>query len=558
MNGQRADGRRAAVQRQYALSLVKRVLGQALALGFCGIAFCGDSPAPAKSRIGREVSVPRHLQEDEEYSAPVPELLKHGKLLFNANWTEQEGGGRPLSKGTGKELTDTSAPLTGRRAFNRISAPDANSCAGCHNIPYGISGGGGDFVTNVFVLGHRLDFATFDPNDKVPTRGSTDENGRPMSLQSVGNLRSSTGMFGAGYIEMLARQMTADLQAIRDQMQLGQSVNLSVKGVSFGTLTRRADATWDTSRVEGLSRMSVVAPTPLDRPSLVVRPWHQAGNVVSIREFSNNAFNHHHGIQTTERFGRDTDLDGDGFVNEMTRADVTAVSLYQAALAVPGRVIPRDSEIEKAVLTGESVFVKIACARCHVPALPLSGPGWMYTEPSPYNPPTNLRPGEAKTVSMDLTSPELPQPRLTPLLPDRDVLIVPAYTDLKLHDITDPNEPAESEALDMNWFVWSPKFSDGNRRFLTKRLWGCANEPPFFHHGLFTTLRQAVLAHHGEALAERRAFQELPAYEQDSLIEFLKTLQVLPPGVGYLVVDENFQPREWPPAARLSAVTGGQ
>ena len=124
--------------------------------------------------------------------------------------------------------------------------------------------------------------------------------------------------------------------------------------------------------------------------------------------------------------------------------------------------------------------------------------------------------------------------------------MVPAYTDLKLHDITDPNEPEEAEALDMNWFVWSPKFSGGNRRFLTKRLWGAANEPPFFHHGLFTTLRQAVLGHHGEALNERRAFQALPEYDQDSLIEFLKTLQVLPVGTKALIVDENFRPRAWP------------
>ena len=43
-------------------------------------------------------------------------------------------------------------------------------------------------------------------------------------------------------------------------------------------------------------------------------------------------------------------------------------------------------------------------------------------------------------------------------------------------------------------------------------------------------MRQAVLAHHGEALAERRAFEQLPPDEQDALIEFLKTLQVLPPG----------------------------
>ena len=497
--------------------------------------------------IGSELSVPHHLADDQEFTLPLLELLKQGKILFNANWTEQEGGGRPLSKGTGKQLTDRSEPLVGKRAFNRISAPDSNSCAGCHNMPYGISGGGGDFVTSVFVLGHRFDFVTFDPNDKKPTKGSVDEKGNPVSVQTVGNFRATTAMFGAGYIEMLARQMTAELQTIRDRLKLGETAELRAKGVYFGKLTRRKDATWDISKIEGLPRMSVTSPTPLDRPTLVIRPWHQAGNAVSIREFSNNAYNHHHGIQTEERFGRDTDLDGDGFVNEMTRADVTAVSLYQAALQVPGRVIPRDPEIEKAVFEGEKRFTKIGCARCHLPALALDNHEWIYTEPNPYNPPTNLKAGETKTVSMNLASLDLPPPRLTPLLPDNKVVIVPAYTDLKLHDITNPDEPEEAEALDMNWFVWSPKFSGGNRRFLTKRLWGSANEPPYFHHGLFTTLRQAVLGHYGEALPERQAFQHLSEYEQDSLIEFLKTLQVLPPGTQYLVVDENFHPREWPP-----------
>ncbi|MGR8933799.1 MAG: di-heme oxidoredictase family protein, partial [Gammaproteobacteria bacterium] len=395
----------------------------------------------------------------------------------------------------------------------------------------------------VFVLGHRFDFVTFDPKDKKPTRGSVDEKGRPIALQTVGNFRATTGLFGAGYIEMLARQMTADLQAIRDRMKLGETAALRSKGVYFGKLTRRKDATWDTSQVEGLPRLSLISSTPLEAPNLIIRPWHQAGNAVSLREFTNNAYNHHHGIQTLERFGRGTDLDGDGFVDEMTRADVTAVSLYQAALQVPGRVIPRDPDIEKAVMAGERTFSKIGCVRCHVPALPLDKQGWLYSEPNPFNPPTNLRLGETKTVTLDLTRRDLPLPRLTPLLPKRDTVIVPAYTDLKLHDITDPNEPAEAEALDMNWFVWSPKFSDGNRRFLTKRLWGCTNEPPYFHHGLFTTLRQAVLAHHGEALKERQVFQALPDSERDALIEFLKTLQVLPPGTEHLVVDENFRPR---------------
>ena len=500
--------------------------------------------------IGKEVSVARHLQDDEEFGLSVVELIDHGRLLFEASWTNQEGGGRPLSKGTGKPLIDDSAPLVDARSFNRISGPDANSCAGCHNQPFGISGGGGDFVTNVFVLGQRFDFVTFDPDDKVPTRGSVDENGDATSLSTIGNLRATTGMFGSGYIEMLARQMTAELQSIRDGIALGGSAELWTKGINFGKLTLNEDGIWDTSQVAGLSRASLEAPTPLDRPSLIVRPWHQAGNVVSIREFTNNAYNHHHGIQSTERFGRDTDLDGDGFVDELSRADVTAASLYQATLAVPGRVIPRDPVIEQAVLNGEAVFDRIGCAGCHVSELPLDKEGWNYSEPNPYNSAGNLRPGDAANLVVDLTGDDLPQPRLKLNGEKEDTVLVPAYTDLKLHDITDPDEPLHAEALDMNWFVWSPKFSEGNRRFLTKRLWGAANQPPYFHHGRFTTMRQAILGHHGEALEERRAFQSLPKYDQDSLIEFLKTLQVLPPGTAPLVVDERFEAREWPPAVR--------
>ena len=497
--------------------------------------------SPQRADIGREVSIPRHLEDDEEFKTPILELIEHGRKLFSASWTEQEGAGRPLTNGTGKELSDPSRPLVGARSFNRISAPDANSCAGCHNQPYGIAGGSGDFVTNVFVLAQRFDFVNFEQGELV------DERKQPIRLDSVGNSRSTTGMFGAGYLEMLAREITADLHVIRDSMTLGDSRELHSKGISFGTLTRRKDGLWDMSKVQGIPRLSILAPMPIDRPSLVIRPWHQAANVVSLREFANTSFNHHHGIQTSERFGRDTDLDGDGFVNEMTRADVTAVSMFQATMAVPGRVIARDRQIEEAVLSGERTFTAIGCARCHVPELPLTRAGWIFAEPNPYNPPTNLRPGDAANLRVDLTDARLPLPRLVASHQVPDVIYVPAYTDFKLHDITDASEPGEAEPIDMNQSLVSPKLRDGNRRFLTKRLWGVANEPPYFHHGRFTTMRQAVLGHHGEAVAERRAFERLPVADQDALIEFLKTLQVLPPGTRHPIVDERYETRAWPP-----------
>lgn len=492
--------------------------------------------------IGREVSVPRHLVDGEEYTLPTKKLLEHGLLLLRANWTSQEGAGRPLSKGTGGPLSDPHDPLVFPRAFNRVSSPDASSCAGCHNAPFGIPGGGGDFVTGVFVLGQRFDFATFDPADPVVTKGTLQEDRIPATLDTIANYRATLGMFGSGYIELLAREMTEDLRAQRDALKPGESAALASKGVSFGVLARLADGTWDTSRVEGLAPASLLSGGPDQPPSLILRPFHQAGAVISLRQFTNNAFNHHHGIQSTERFGVGTDYDGDGFTDELTRADVTAATLFQAVLPVPGRVIPDDPVVEVAVLAGERLFERIGCASCHVPVLPLASS--VFVEPNPFNPPGNLRPGDAPPLALDLNDERLPPPRLKRA---GGVTLVPAYTDLKLHDICAGPDDPNGEPLDQQAPGGTPEFFAGNRRFLTRKLWGMANEPPYFHHGQFTTIREAILNHSGEALAERQAFEALDPYARDAIVEFLKTLQVLPPGTTSLVVNEDGKPKRWPP-----------
>jgi hypothetical protein len=196
--------------------------------------------------------------------------------------------------------------------------------------------------------------------------------------------------------------------------------------------------------------------------------------------------------------------------------------------------MPRDLDTQKAIRFGEDRFAAFGCAVCHVPRLPLDNKGWIYTEPNPYNPAGNLRSGQAPTLSVDLTGDELPQPRLKP---DKDGIVwVPAFTDLKLHDICSGAGDPNGEPLNMQAPPGSPAFFAGNTKFLTRKLWGTANEPPFFHHGQFTTLREAVLAHAGEALKSRQAFEAANAYEQDSVIEFLKTLQVLPPDTRELVL----------------------
>jgi hypothetical protein len=176
--------------------------------------------------------------------------------------------------------------------------------------------------------------------------------------------------------------------------------------------------------------------------------------------------------------------------------------------------------------------------------LPLTDKAWVFVEPNPFNPAGNLRPGEAPDFSVDLTSDELPPPRLK--VKD-GVVYVPAFTDLKLHNITTGPDDPNCVPLNQRFPPGSEEFFAGNCKFLTKKLWGSANEPPFFNHGKFTTLREAVLAHAGEAEPVMERFRALSPYEKASIIEFLKTLQVLPPGTRHLIVDENGRPKHWPP-----------
>lgn len=191
-----------------------------------------------------------HLQDGEKFKIPVSDLIRFGQKLFKARFTIQEGAGRPLSKGTGAAISDPSSPLVFPRNFDRISSPESNSCVGCHNAP--AVGGGGDRVTEVFVLAQRFDHLTFDHDDLLPLRGAIDESGKFVTMNNATNDRKTIGIEGSGFLEMVARQMTADLGAVAAATPFGSSRQLGSKGVGFGTITHNADGTWDTSRIAGL------------------------------------------------------------------------------------------------------------------------------------------------------------------------------------------------------------------------------------------------------------------------------------------------------------------
>lgn len=477
---------------------------------------------------------------------PLAQLVAHGKDVFSAQFTVQEGQGRRMTKGTGDAIADQNDPLAFPRNMNRISGPEANSCVGCHNVPF--LGGAGEFVSNAFVMGQRFDYATFDGVDMTPTKGTADETGTHVGIEDMANSRQALGLFGSGFIEMLSRQITADLQAIRDNLAPSAAVSLTSKGIDYGVLARDAAGNWDVSQVEGLAAPSLATSGPSDPPNLIIRPFHQASAVVSLREFANGATNHHLGIQTVERFGANTDPDQDGFQNELGVADVSALVAFKATLNVPGRVIPDDPAKRQAIQNGEQAFVNVGCSSCHVPSLPLDDNGWKLAEPNPFNPAGNLRTTDGYvathgTLIVDLTSPVLPGPR--PKV-ENGVVEVFAFTDFKLHDITSgPNDP-NVEKLDMNQLPGSPEFFAGNSRFLSAKLWGAADQMPYYHHGKYTTMRQAVEAHAGEATGVMANWAALTEPQRLEVMEFLKSLRLTPERSKSLIVDENGRKLNWP------------
>jgi hypothetical protein len=464
--------------------------------------------------LGERPAIEHHLDQRLVDSGEVDfaDLFRHGERLFTAKFNALDGQGRPLSTGTGAPR----AP--GQPAFVRTSGPDSNSCAGCHNDPR--TGGAGDFVANVFVLAQARDPVTYSV-------GPADS-----------NERNSLGMFGAGAIELLAREMTAELTAIRDAAaaEARSSGNaarraLVAKGVSFGSVTVLPDGRVDPTAIEGVDW------------DLIVKPFHQKGAVISLREFSNNAMNQHHGMQSVERFGLDTDPDGDGVVNELTIGDMTALAVYQAALPVPGRLVPANPLRRHAAERGEAVFASTGCAACHVPALGLRDA--TFTEPSPLNQPGNLSPRAVpRPFAFDLTR-EGPGPRLER---QGGLVRVEAFTDLKRHDICDAEiDHFANEQLPQGSLAGTAPASAFTvappprplRAFLTRKLWDAGNSAPYGHRGDCTTLTEAILFHGGEARAARDAFVALGAGDRAAVIEFLKTLQVLPEGAPRVLVERR-------------------
>lgn len=462
-----------------------------------------------KEWIGDAPAVQIHFSQSgiEAGKYSLEELIEHGETLFTASFNTLDGAGRPTRTGDSR-FRDR---REGFESFNRISGPDSNACSGCHNIP--AVGGGGDNVANVFVLGQRFEFVDFEDQMEFDFRSDLEdrlqyeqEDEDPLTLQNVGNERNTVGMFGAGFVELLAREMTRELLAqeqavIEEAKKSGWPVRreISAKGVDFGAITAHPNGFVYTSEVEGVDG------------DLIVRPFSQKGVFRSLREFNNDAMIHHHGIENYERVGSFKDGDGDGVVNEMTPGDATALVAFLVSLPAPIPKLPDDPEMRATVELGRQKFESIGCALCHVPELPLES--LTFTEPNEFNVGRDLRPDAVDAVlEIDLSefAGDLQQD-------ENGHYLIPMFSDLRRHDM------GEDGVLDNEEIIQGGVPTE---QWMTRRLWGFASEPPFLHHGRATLISDAIKAHGGSANGARNRFIGLPEAEQDALIAFLKTLTI--------------------------------
>ncbi|SHL21784.1 di-heme oxidoredictase family protein [Roseibium suaedae] len=472
----------------------KVLFSSAIFLSLSGTIVLADEDRPGAAPYPWDETVVRELDFDTTASRgpdATQDLIDLGQRLFEGKFTVKEGAGRP-------EATQAIVPTKRRRPsqtmFQRMAGLDANACSSCHNVPF--SGGAGDFTANVFVS-EGFESADFDTSDP-----------------QFSNERGTNSMFGAGLIELLAREMTADLRAQRSEALKkaradGAPVTqaLETKGVPFGKLIAHPDGSLDVSGVEGIDH------------DLTLRPFSQKGVFASLRQFTVNAMNQHHGMEAEERFGTQwtgtADFDGDEVEDELSRGQISALVAWQATLPAPGRKKDLPAVWQDAAAKGEELFARTGCTECHRHSLPLDS--LTFLDPGPYEGAGTLRPTDVKTpIAIDFSRFDwvkaLPRD-------EKGRVLVPLFGDLKRHRIADAARDTLGNEL------LSQRFVDRDV-FLTAELWGIGSTAPYGHRGDLTTLDEVIEAHGGEATEARKTYSALDEGDKQSIIAFLRSLEI--------------------------------
>lgn len=437
-----------------------------------------------------------------------------GDELTEVSFTTERGVGAHIGEGrvfTRFPRADLDGPKEWANHFPiREGGANATSCIACHNAPF--ANGAGDVALNVVVdPGH-----TGDPSKYLE--------------------RNTLPLFALGIPQRLAEEISMDLNAQRLAAEAqactqGEATTqLASKGVEYGSLrVIRLQAEPCEVAIDGTGLAGIDA-------DLIIKPFGWKGNHATIRAFTRQAAHNELGMQAVELVGAE-DGDFDGVTDELTVGDMTALTVYMAALERPVTLLELAelglaelTDAERADITaGETLFVDAECGTCHTPSMPIEDP--IFREPSQVTGyfdetfPDGSDPAShgllaSTSVSFDLTA-DQPNNQIevaegmsylmgAVARDDQGVATARWFTDFKRHDmgeaLADPDDP----------------LGLGASMFLTRSLAGVGVTGPWLHDGRATTLHDAIVLHGGEATASVDRYISMTGREQAQIVAFLE------------------------------------
>lgn len=552
-------------------------------------------PPAGKVTPQREPNIDQQLLLQGKY--PLGYVLEAGQNQFNLPFLPDTGHGEgakgPRSKqravwnSRGGTVEDPAA-----WPFLRVNGIDSQSCYECHNTIGEYTPADAKTVAKVRKPGTQGGPAgaanTAFINDQFPEDLNqllgTDPTTKAVLTKFA---RNPPHVFGTGYTQRLATEMSTELQAQAKAVELVAKANLNkkqtqaltTKGISFGTYSVTCKTT-TTCSVDASGVIGV-------QQDLVVRPFQWGGIASSVRHFARDALDFHFSVQAVEKVGH-KDCDLDGLVDEITVGNVSALTAYVTMFRPPYQEIPKGKEAS--VKAGEKLMTTIGCTSCHQSSLTIDNATLSIQTP-PAVPDNAPCPTEVAQLSNSLETysdsakeasdrverafaqepkvdaavkakgknapeklyalvkPALHAPELVPAnanylidlnltgvaknavpayvwprLPAQGrAVVVPLFSDLKLHYMGKQLSDNYAQPTDNADYAAQPGV------FVTRVLWGIGDTDPYMHDGRARTLTDAIKLHGvegSEAKPVADKFAKLSAAQQQNILDFLGSLKL--------------------------------